>query len=282
MQQVSLYWYYFPFYWASQNIGSLITGIMTYLLLIIEIIIFTFAINKTDKKISESKFSYKWLFKYNLKLLGILVGLAIIFIILFSFITSLLNPNQAGEGIFFFIFYSIIYAPFIILGSIFISSVIPQIFIYKTYKIQLINKIFFIGLIILTSIIFTIAIVSLSTCSLNKNSHCLAVRATKTNSPELCEKANPREINRCYKQASYVSTNRELCENIGKESTYYLECIINVANNLDEPELCERTNNPDNCYVRLANIYIGTDDFCKNVHDEESIEQCNKNIRREK
>ncbi len=202
-----------------------------WLFFLLNVLIFAFALNFSNKKILKNEFKGGWLLKFNI--------IMWISLTLFFEIINFALPCS-GEGCFGKFIYSF-YIPLVLLGSVVIFSVIPSLIFYKIYDNKRAQRtLIYVGIII-SAFFFILALLNGSSCNFNTSHSCLAEKALEKNDPSTCEKQRGTEKDYCYLTLSekYAGT-KNFCDEIKIDEFLFNDCISNIARNTKNAELCNQ------------------------------------------
>src|SRR3989338_1815348 len=244
--------------------------------------VFLFSIYKTEKRITEGRFSFWKLFIFSL-ITSLIFGF--LWEVLFGFLSVYdYGGSNAVKKLSSALFWRFHIFPAVM---VFVFYLAPS-FIFYVSKGNI--KKFHIGVVVLFLFIFAGLFgykqISALTCDLNYDGYCVGESALRLKEPSLCEKVKTtKEFSNYYnygENSCYVAMSKKwkevsLCDNIKttsketKNPSYdygqyqIYECINNIAKNIGNKKICEKVSvlkYRERCYYGFdKNIESGLNDW---------------------
>src|SRR3989338_4144393 len=244
--------------------------------------VFLFSIYKTEKRITEGRFSFWKLFIFSL-ITSLIFGF--LWEVLFGFLSVYdYGGSNAVKKLSSALFWRFHIFPAVM---VFVFYLAPS-FIFYVSKGNI--KKFHIGVVVLFLFIFAGLFgykqISALTCDLNYDGYCVGESALRLKEPSLCEKVKTTKEfsnyynygeNSCYVAMSKKWEEASLCDSIKtasketKNPSYdygqyqMYECVSNIAKNVGNGKICEKVSVPEyreRCYGGFdKNIESGLNDW---------------------
>lgn len=202
-------------------------------------ILFSFSQSKTERKILDASYSFRWIVKFNL----LLVIVTYVLLVVLSLGFAIVAGGEAGMGVVLTIIHGLYIAPLLIL----FLSFLPLIIYHRFYSNQKIFILIF-SLVIIVLAAFNFA--KFTTCSFGYDYHCLSNKNAGIQDSGACDKSMD-ELTRdyCYAELAKKKMDVQLCNRITKDKIVKYYCVLDIVAITRDTKSCENidfnNNHPD-------------------------------------